>query len=97
MLNAQQEPWIRHFTRVLNLESHFDLEELQRVQQKFLRPKLEELPSKELIGAILKTKNEKDSGSSGILPEMLKAASKGKFMNVLLELIHDVWNRHCPQ
>lgn len=62
LLDTQQEPWIRYCTRVLNLQSHFDLEELQKVQQKSLRPELEELPSKELIGIILKTKNEKDSG-----------------------------------
>ena len=46
MFEVQQEQWIRHFTRVLNLQSHFDLEELKNVQQKFLRPELEELSSK---------------------------------------------------
>ena len=92
-LDAQQEQWIRHFTKVLNLQSQFDMEELQKVQQRSLRSELEELPSKEeLVGAILKTKNGKASGESGTLPEMLKAACKGDtFINRLLELVHDVW------
>ena len=33
------------YYRVLNLQSQFDMEELQRVQQRPLRPELEELPS----------------------------------------------------
>ena len=81
----------KHFTRILNLQSHFDLEELQGVQQRPLKPKFDELPSKEEL-AILKAKNGKTSAQSGTLPEMLKAASKGdNFINRLTELVQDVW------
>ena len=92
-VEAQQGRWIRHFTKVLNLQSQFDMDELQRVQQRPVKSELEEPPSKEeLLRAILKIKNGKASGESGILPEMLKAASYGDgFMSRLLELVHDVW------
>ena len=41
------------FIKILNLQSWFDLDELQRVQQRSLRPELEELPFKdELVGPL---------------------------------------------
>ena len=46
--------------------SQFDMEKLQRVQQRLLRPELEELPSKEeLLGSVMK-KNGNVTGESGI-------------------------------
>lgn len=61
------------------------MEKLQRVQQRPLRPELEELSSKEeLLGSVMK-KNGNVTGESGILPKILKTASKGDtFMNQLL-------------
>ena len=39
-----------------------------------------------------KLKNGKAGGASGILPEMVKAAScEEAFMSALMELMHDVW------
>ena len=41
------------FIKILNLQSWFDLDELQRVQQRSLRLELEELPCKdELVGPL---------------------------------------------
>ena len=46
----------------------------------------------ELIGAIAKLKSGKAPGQSGILPEMIKAAScNSDFLGLLLDLMHTVW------
>ena len=45
-----------------------------------------------MLGVILKTKHGKANGESGILPGILKVASRGDtLMYRLLELVHDIW------
>ena len=52
-----------------------------------------DLPSKEKLSSVLgKLKSGKAGGESGILHEMLKAAcEEEEFMELLLELVADVW------
>ena len=70
-----QQRWRRHFTSLLNVQSHFDDGELQRVRQRPLKAHIADPPSKEeLLAAIDTMKNGKMGGKSGILPEMVKAA-----------------------
>ena len=75
-MESQQERWRRHFTKILNIQSQFDAEELGKVRQRPPRPELADLPSEEeeVMRATLKLKNRKASGKSGILPEMVKTA-----------------------
>ena len=69
---AQQERWKRHFSKVLNIQSQFDVEELSR--QRPTRSEMAEVPSQEeLQSAVGKMRNGKSSGESGILPEIIKA------------------------
>ena len=92
-LEAQGERWRRHFTKILN---EFSEDELEKVQQRPLRPDLAELPSEEEVwAAVGKLKGGKAGGSTGILPEMVKTACcEEAFMSALMELVHDVW-RQC--
>lgn len=85
----QQQRWRRHFTKILNIQSQFDAEELESARQRPLRPHMADVPSREeLEEAIGKLKNGKAGGSSGILPEMVKAAScEDEFLDVLLDLV----------
>ena len=72
---AQQERWRRHFSKILNVQSDFDMEELSRVRQRPTRSELTEVPSEEeVMNAVAKLRNGKAGGESGILPEMVKAA-----------------------
>ena len=93
---AQGEQWRKHFTKILNIHSEFNEEELERVRQRPLRTDLAELPSEdEVWDAVGKLRSGKAGGASGILPEMVKAACCEEiFMSKLLELVHDVW-REC--
>ena len=92
----QQQRWRRHFTKILNLQSEFSMEELSKVRQRPLRPAMAEPPSEEEVHSALgKMKSGKAGGETGILPEMLKAACcEEEFMEWLLELVKDVW-REC--
>ena len=92
-VDAQQQRWRRHFTGILNVESQYNHEELDRIRQRPMRPKLTELPSmEELVGAIGKLKNGKAGGSSGIRPEMVKVACQDPgFADQLLDLVHTTW------
>ena len=95
-----QQRWRRHFTSILNVQSQFDEDELQRVRQRPLKEHFAEPPSKEeLLAAIDAMKNGKMGGKSGILPEMVKAAScQDDFMEVLLALVQQVWSENkAPQ
>ena len=85
----------RHFNNILNVQSGFDMEELERVTQRQLKPEMAELPTEdELLNAIEKVKNGRAGGESSILPEMVKAACIGyTFSKTLLELVHDVWEK----
>ena len=84
---------------MLNVQSQFD-EELERTKQRPLREILERGPFiVELKKALSKLKNGKASGSSGILPEMVKvAAEEEEFLEFFLLLVHQVWEeRRVPQ
>ena len=99
-LSAQQQRWQRHFTRVFNMQSHFDPEELEKVRQRPQRPELAEKPSlRELTKALGKLKNGKAGGGSSILPEMVTTACDNEEFKVLLQdLIHTVWEeRRVPR
>ena len=92
---SQQDRWRRHFNNILNVQSEFDMEELERVTQRQLKPEIAELPTEEeLLNAIEKVKNGRAGGESSILPEMVKDACIGyEFSKRLLELVHDVWEK----
>ena len=66
----QQQRWRRHFTKILNLQSEFSVEELDKVRQRPLKPAMAEIPSEEeLQSALGKLKSGKAGGESGILSE----------------------------
>lgn len=44
-LQEQQHQWRRPFTNVLNIYSHFEEEELEKVKQRPVCPEIAELPS----------------------------------------------------
>ena len=92
---SQHDRWRRHFNNILNVQSEFDMEELERVTQRQLKPEIAELPTEEeLLNAIEKVKNGRAGGESSILPEMVKAACiRYEFSKRLLELVHDVWEK----
>ena len=46
---AQQERWRRHFSKILNIQSDFDMEELSRVRQRPTRSEMTEVPSEEVM------------------------------------------------
>ena len=50
-LEARGERWRRHFTKILNIQSEFDEEELERVRQRLPRPELADVPSEEEVGS----------------------------------------------
>ena len=85
---------------MLNMQSPFEPEELEKVRQHPLREGLAQKPSmRELTKALGRFKNGKAAGSSNILPEMIKTAcDNGEFMALLLDLIHTVWEeRKVPR
>lgn len=98
-LVPQQQRWRRHFTNILNIQSQFDETELRKARQRPLHPHMADPPSaKELKKVIEKMKNGKIGGSSGILPEMVQAAScESEFLDVLLDLVDEVWKNKVPQ
>ena len=75
--SEQQGRWRSHFSNVLNVESQFDITELGHVKQRRIINDLSDKPSStEVALALGKLKNGKTSGSSNILPEMLKVGLK---------------------
>ena len=88
-----QQRWRRHFTSILNTQSSFNEEELREVRQRPPRPSMAEPPTEEeVVKAIGAMKNGKAGGHSGILPEMIKAASSDDlFRNTLVTLVRQVW------
>ena len=92
--------WRRHFTSVLNIRSNFSQSVLESVEQRPVRQSMADLPSvEEMFEAVKRLRNGKAAGSNGILPEMLKAASKVEtFRSRLLDLVHSVWREgRVPQ
>lgn len=76
-ISAQQQQWRRHFTKVLNVVSTFDLSEVENTRQRPLRPELAALPSsKDLDSALLHCKIEN-------LVFVLKSYQKGWRLLVL--------------
>ena len=97
LLSEQHQRWQRHFTKVLNMRSQFEVAELERTRQRPIRAELAAKPTmEELTAALAKLKNGKAGGSSHILPEMLKAGCcTEEFLTLLLDLVHTTWNREC--
>ena len=90
MSEAKEQRWRWHFTGILNIESHFNLAELDKVRRRPLRS-LEELGE-----AVSKLKNGKSGGSSGVLPEMVKVSCQDSdFQDLLLDLVHTAWREKC--
>ena len=89
----QQERWRRHFAKVLNIQSQFDEQEIRKARQRPTRQSLDDPPTAdELLSAIGKLKPGKAAGQSGILPEMVQAASEDcVFFDLLMDLVHTVW------
>ena len=97
---SQQQCWRRHFSRVLNIQSSFDITELDKAVQRPIQHDLAQTPTlQKLTIALKKLKNGKAGGSSNILPEMVKAArGAGDFGNLLLDLVCSVWEeRRVPR
>ena len=80
--DAQRQRWRRHFTNVLNLRTTVDSVEMESVRQREVRDDLDSSPTqREIFKALGKLKNGKAAGTSGILPEMLKAGrANGDFL-----------------
>ena len=92
-LQQQQARLKRHFSKVLNIVSQFDEEELRKVRQRPVRSHMAKPPTvEELKEAIDKLKSGKAAGQTSILPEMIRGASyDDDFLNSLLELVQLVW------
>ena len=89
---SQQQRWRQHFTKVLNVQSLFDRDEVNCVKQRQVREEMAEPPTEELLEAVVQLRNGKAAGESGILPEMVKAACcDGDFEGMFMELLGDVW------
>ena len=68
---AQDERWQRPFSKILNVQSEFSLEELGRVRRRPLRADLAELPTAEkLEEGTGKLKSGRAGGESSILPDL---------------------------
>ena len=84
---SQHDRWRRQFNNILNVQSEFDMEKLERVTQRQLKPEMAELSTEEeLSNAIVKVKNRRAGSESSTLPEMVKAACIGyEFSKRLLD------------
>ena len=93
---AQQERWRRHFCKILNVQSQFSVDELDKVRQRPIRHHLAEQPTmSELTTAGGKLKNGKAGGATGVLPEMVKAGcSEDYFLNMMLDLVQTSWKEN---
>ena len=89
----QPQQWQQHFMKVLNVQSLFTEDEVDCVRHRQVREEMAEPPNEEeLLDAVMKLRNGKAAGESGILPEMVKAACcDGNFVEMLLELVTEVW------
>lgn len=90
---AQQQWWIRHFIRVPNMRSQFNLTELEKVYGRDQQEQISQINHCKMCcmascSLILKLKNGKCGGSSGILLQMVKASCRSEvFVNELLDLV----------
>ena len=90
---SQQAHWRRHFTLVLNLCGSFSAYELDVLEQRPVRVDIAAVHfAFDIDAALTKVKNQKAPGSSGILPEMVKAGTDNfKFCNLIAQLVGSVW------
>ena len=98
-VKEQQERWRRHFSKVLNIQSHHNATEMEKTRQQPTKHQMAELPSREkLTDAVGKLRNGKAAGKSGILPEMVKAGCcNDNLLNIMLDLVHKVWQQEVPK
>ena len=89
---AQHQRWRDHFS-ILNTCSHYSPAELEKVNQRPVADSMGNLPTmEEMMQAVKKLKPGKAGGSSGVLPEMVRAScTEDKFRVTLLELLHCAW------
>ena len=83
--------WREHFELVLNVNSHFDQNVFQSVEQHPLRSEMVEPPSEEeVIEALGKLNINKAPGKNGILPEMVMGCG-GEMLTHIMDLFSTVW------
>ena len=83
--------WHEHFELVLNVNSSFDENVFQSVEQHPLRSEMAEPPSEEeVIEALGKVKINKAPGKNGILPEMVRGCG-GEMLTHIMDLFCTVW------
>lgn len=89
--DAVCERWCRHFTGVLNIESTFNPDVVEQMEQLAEKPDLnQERTLDELTRALKSLCSGKAGSSSGILPEMLVHGGSGLKME-LLALVQSIW------
>ena len=67
--DSRQQRWRRHFTKVLNVQSLFDWDEVNSVKQRVVREKMAEPPTEEeLLEAVVQLRNGKDVWKEGMVP-----------------------------
>jgi len=99
-VDAQHQRWRRHFIKVLNVVSQYDVCEMNLVKEREVFTSLGDLPSNEDVDvALQQLKNGKAAGKSRILPEMLKVGRTcPDFVAMLTDLVRAVWReREVPQ
>ena len=98
--DTQHQRWRRHFNSVLNIRTSLVAEEMESVHQREVKADLANIPSQlKVTKALGNLKNGKAAGTSGILPEMLKAGRENRdFVGMITELARTAWEeKHVPQ
>ena len=98
--SEQHQHWRKHFSNVLNVTNEFNATELAKVHEREVDDILGITPNaREVIRALGKLKNGKASGSSDILPDMLKVGKNNTaLVEMLIELFQTAWeNEQVPQ
>ncbi len=96
--DAQHQRWSRHFTKVLNIRSHFDPNVLEECCQREEFENLASVPNQDEVRcAIAQLGNGKAAGASLIVPELVKAGGDVA-VTALVDLLQQVWEEeHVPQ
>ena len=85
--------WHQNFNRLLNVESVFSEEVVERITALPPSAELDTTPSKEeLVSALSKLKSGKAGGKTDILPELVSCGGVHLFERLLV-LMQDVWRR----
>ena len=85
------ERWHQHFSNLLNKQSTFNNDVIQRMPMQSPCPDLDEPPTEEeLENALLKMKKRKPGGKTGILPELVLFGG-ATLLDRLLELMQAIW------